>query len=247
MLNDIINFFSITKTIIIAYLNELTYFFQLEIGFDDLIKSIIFIGQGITLTLELMFGGIIIGLILGTLLSIARHMKIASLLIRSFISVIRGTPLLLQLSLLYFTLPSLFSFKCDLLTVGIIAFGINSSAYVAEILRSGIESLPKGQFEAAQTLQIPRWLMWKDIILPQVVHNVLPSLVNEFIALLKETAIISTLGGMDIMRRAQSVAAEQFTYFIPICIAGIYYYLLIFCIEQISIKIEKKVKNANYS
>ena len=218
----------------------------IDIPSDQLLNNIVFIGGGIVLTLELMIGGIIIGLILGAILAIMRYSGLGVKTANCFISIIRGTPLLLQLSLFYFTLPNLFGLKLNLLTVGIITFGINSSAYVAEILRSGIESLPKGQFEAAQTLQIPRWPMWKDIIFPQVIRNILPALVNEFIALLKETAIISTLGGMDLMRRAQSIAAEQFTYFVPICIAGIYYYTLILFIEYIGRKIEKRVNYAKH-
>ncbi len=88
--------------------------------------------------------------------------------------------------------------------------------------------MPKGQFEAAASLHIPAWYMWKDIILPQVVKNALPALINETIALLKETALISTIGGMDLMRNAQSVSAEHFTYFLPLCIAGFYYYMLVY-------------------
>jgi polar amino acid transport system permease protein len=119
------------------------------------------------------------------------------------------------------------------------AFGLNSSAYIAEILRAGIENIPKGQFEAAQTLEIPCYYMWKDIILPQVIKNILPAMVSEVIALLKETALIATIGGMDIMRSAQTIAAEQFTYFIPLCIAGAYYYALVLIIEYVG-KIAEK-------
>lgn len=206
-----------------------------------LINDIIFIGSGILITLGLMIGGVIIGLILGSLLAILRHTGLGAWFIMGFISVIRGTPLLLQLSLLYFTLPTILGTKLNLVTVGILAFGINSAAYVAEILRAGIENLPKGQFEAAQSLQIPKWPLWRDIVLPQVLRNILPALVNEFIALLKETAIISTLGGMDLTKKAQIIAAEQFTYFAPLCIAGAYYYSLIALIEFLGKKLEKRV------
>ncbi len=98
----------------------------------------------------------------------------------------------------------------------------------------------KNQFEAAKTLQIPSFYMWRDIILPQVIKNILPAMINEIIALLKETALISTIGGVDIMRSAQMLAAEQFTYFIPLCLAGAYYYALVLLIEYIGKKIEQK-------
>lgn len=212
-----------------------------------LLENIFFIGKGVALTLELMLGGMLIGLCLGTGLAICKYKKWWVTWINRYISIVRGTPLILQLSFLYFAVPNALNIKLSILAAGILTLGLNSSAYIAEILRAGIESLPKGQFEAAQTLQISAWPMWKDIIFPQVIRNVFPALINEMITLLKETALISTLGGMDLMRRAQSVAAEQFTYFAPICIAGVYYYVLILLIEQISKKIEKRGMYAKYS
>jgi len=212
-----------------------------------LLDNILFIGKGITLTMELMFGGMLMGLILGTVLAIGKYKGWLVILINQTISIIRGTPMILQLSFFYFAIPNALNIKLSILSAGIITLGLNSSAYIAEILRAGIESLPKGQFEAAQTLQIPTWLMWKDIILPQVIRNVFPALTNEMITLLKDTALISTLGGMDLMRRAQSVAAEQFTYFAPICIAASYYYVLILLIEYVVQKIEQRGEYAQTS
>lgn len=206
---------------------------------DELKQNLLFIGQGTVLTLELLAGGMLIGILLGTILAILRYNGMAKLLINRFVSIIRGTPLILQLSFIYFAVPGLLGLRLDIVVAGILTFGLNSSAYIAEILRSGIENLPKGQFEAAKTLQIPTFYLWKDIILPQVIKNILPALINEMIALLKETALISTIGGMDLMRKAQSIAAEQFTYFLPLCIAGCYYYGLVLLIEYLGKKIEQ--------
>jgi polar amino acid transport system permease protein len=213
---------------------------------EKLIQHISFIGGGILLTLQLLVGGILIGLLFGTLLAILRYNNIASNVINRFISIIRGTPLILQLSFVYFLAPIIIGIKLNILLAGILTFGLNSSAYIAEILRSGIESLSKGQFEAAKTLRIPNFYMWKDIILPQVTRNILPAMVNEVIGLLKETALISTIGGMDLLRRAQVVAAEQFTYFIPLCIAGCYYYGLVLLIEYTSKKLELRWNYAKH-
>ena len=213
---------------------------------EELSQNLLFIGQGALLTLELMLGGMLLGLIVGTFLTVIRYKGFFNKLINRYISVVRGTPLILQLSFVYFALPALIGITVDVLTAGILTFGLNSAAYIAEILRSGIESLPKGQFEAAKTLQIPSFWLWKDIILPQVIRNILPALINEIIALLKETALISTIGGMDLMRKAQSLAAEQFTYFLPLCIAGFYYYVLVLLIEYIGKKIEQGGQNAKY-
>ncbi|MDR0552807.1 MAG: amino acid ABC transporter permease [Holosporales bacterium] len=206
----------------------------------DLIKCLKFIGSGVFLTLGLLAGAFLIGLALGCAFSIFRRTKIGGPLVSGVISVLRGTPVLLQLSIIYFTSASITGIRLSVLSAGIITFGINSAAYVSEIFRSGINSLPKGQFEACQTLEIPKYHMWKRVIFPQVLLNILPALVNEAVALMKETAIIGIIGGMDIMRSAQAVAAENYEYFLPLCIAGVYYYALVMIIEWIGRKIEKR-------
>ncbi|MCP4923723.1 MAG: amino acid ABC transporter permease [bacterium] len=212
---------------------------------SDISSHILFIGSGITTTLQLLVCGLLIGGVFGTLLSILRYKGICTRIINRLISILRGVPLILQLSFIYFSAPGLLGIKLDVITAGILTFGLNSAAYIAEIMRSGIESLPKGQFEAAKTLQIPTFYMWKDIILPQVFRNIFPAMVGEIIALLKETALIATIGGMDILRKAQVVAAEQFTYFLPLSIAGAYYYALVLLIEQVGKKVEKRLSYAH--
>ncbi|KTD09205.1 transporter subunit: permease component of ABC superfamily transporter [Legionella gratiana] len=212
----------------------------------ELNQDILYIGEGILVTLTLLFGGLLIGTVLGTLLALLRYQGIMKPLINGFISIMRGTPVILQLSFIYFAVPALIGIKANIMVAGLITFGLNSSAYIAEILRAGIDHLPKGQFEAAKTLHIPNFYLWKDIVLPQVIKNVLPAFINEMIALLKETALIATIGGMDLMRRAQSVAAEQFTYFIPLCIAGCYYYALVLLIEALGKKMEHRGLYVNH-
>ncbi|MCL9684492.1 amino acid ABC transporter permease [Legionella maioricensis] len=213
---------------------------------EELIQNILLIGNGIVLTMKLLIGGLLMGLLLGTTLAIVRHQGMVQGVINRFISIMRGTPVILQLSFIYFSLPGLTGVRPDILLAGVLTFGLNSSAYIAEIIRAGIEQLPKGQFEAASTLQIPGFYLWKDIILPQVIKNILPALVNETIALAKETALISTIGGMDLMRKAQSIAAEQFTYFLPLCIAGGYYYALVVLIEYLGKRIAKGGYDVTY-
>jgi polar amino acid transport system permease protein len=205
-----------------------------------------FIGGGILATLQLLIGSLCFGLSLGVILAILRYKRIARWITGPYISIVRGTPLLLQLSLIYFTFPALLKIRLSVVAAGIIAFGFNSAAYVAEILRSGIESLPKGQFEAAKALGIPPFYTWRDIILPQVLANILPAITGEVIALLKETALIATIGGADIMRRSQMFAAEQFTYFAPLCVAGIYYYVLVLLIEFCAKKLEKRMRHDHH-
>jgi polar amino acid transport system permease protein len=206
---------------------------------EKLFSYFLQIWRGVGFSLTLLAGGFFIGITLGTILAVSRYTRLRFITDRA-VTIIRATPLILQVSIMYFAIPGLLGMHLSVLAAGIIAFGVNSSAYVSEILRAGIESLPKGQFEAAQTLGIPKYYAWKDIILPQVVANVLPALVNEIIALLKETSIISVIGGTDIMRRAQITAAENFEYFTPLCIAGFCYYVLVVLIESVGKQIAKR-------
>lgn len=200
-----------------------------------------YIGGGIGITLGLLLGSLLIGLAGGAGLAFMRQGRWTRPFVGGFVSLVRGTPLLLQLGLFYFALPQLLGIRLGALTAAVITFGVNSSAYVAEILRGGIESLPRGQFEAAQTLDIPRWALWRDIILPQVLHNVFPSLINESISLLKETALIATIAqGIDIMGRSEVIAAERYNYFLPLCIAGGYYYVMVLLIEALGRWFERR-------
>jgi polar amino acid transport system permease protein len=209
---------------------------------NKILADFLYIGAGVTLTLKLLAGSILVGLVLGVLLAVARYCNFCKCKagIIAIVSVIRGTPVMLQLSIVYFIIPQVSGCKLDVISAGIIAFGVNSSAYVSEILRAGIESLPKGQFEAAYSLGVPPFYMWKDIILPQVIMNIFPALINETVTLLKETALIATIGGLDIMRRSQVIAAEQYEYFTPLCTAAVVYYALVLSIEFIGRKIEER-------
>jgi His/Glu/Gln/Arg/opine family amino acid ABC transporter permease subunit len=205
-----------------------------------LLKDFIFIAKGLPTTLTYSFLSILFGGFLGIFFAVSRHLHHGTWAIASIISIIRGTPVLLQLGFVYFSLPALIGIKLSVLAAGVITLGINSAAYITEILRSGLQSLPKGQFEACQALGVSKWHSWKDIILPQVFRNVFPSLINEAVTLTKETALISVLGEMDILRRAQALAAETYDYFLPMCLAGCVYYLLVKTIEFFGKTLEKR-------
>jgi arginine/lysine/histidine transporter system substrate-binding protein len=210
----------------------------------NLFTDLWFIAKGLPTTLSYSLFAMCIGGMLGVFWAVSRQLNFGVWAIAGTISVIRGTPFLLQLSFVYFSAPALLGIKLSVLVAGSLTLGINSAAYIAEILRSGLQSLPKGQFEACQALGISRWRSWKDIILPQVFCNVFPSLINEVVALTKETALVSVLGEMDVMRRAQTLAAETYNYFEPMCLAGLIYYLLIKTIEFIGKKLEQRWHHA---
>lgn len=197
--------------------------------------SFLFILQGVSITLSYTMTSFVLGVLGGAILSVLYHhtrsCRIARTAFHAWISIVRGTPLLLQLSLIYYTLPQ-WGWTLTLFQAGVLAFSVNSMVYVMEVFRGGIQSLPQGQFDVVRILHIPSWLAWKDIWGPQVIRTVFPALVNESIALLKESAIISMLGEMDIMRRADHMGAQTFDYLTPLLTAGVIYYGLSKIFEQ---------------
>ena len=206
-------------------------------------NSVLYIVKGIPVTLEYTFLSFLFGLCLGTIFSLIKlsKNKWLSYFVSMYISIFRGTPILVQLTIVYFVTPRL-GYRISIFEAGIIAFSLNSAAYITEIIRAGILSIDKGQFESARALGVPYFYMMKDIILPQAIRNILPALVNEIISLLKETAIISFIGGKDIMKRADAIATEQYDYLVPLLIAAACYYLLVMILSNIARFVEKKMK-----
>jgi polar amino acid transport system permease protein len=214
--------------------------------FDNIIQmwdSIIFIIEGSLITLKYSVISVFFGLIIGTLLAVCKTGKYRSLRYFSnfYTSIFRGTPLLIQLSIIYYLAPTIIGIKLSVFVAGVLAFSLNSGAYIAEHIRAGIEAIDKGQIEAGKALGVPQYYIMKDIILPQAIRKMLPSLINELVNMLKESAIISFLGEADLMRRAQVVAAEKFDYFTPIITAAICYYVLVFIFNWLAVKMEKRM------
>lgn len=205
--------------------------------------SIKFISEGALVTLNFTVASFAIGFLIGVAIVLMKisKFKVLQLLASLYISVFRGTPVLVQLSIFYFAFPPLLGIKMTAYEAGIITFSFNSAAYVAEILRSGINSVNIGQFEAAKALNIPYTLAMRKIILPQAIRVALPSLVNEFVNLLKETAIVSFIGVYDLMKRSQVISAEKYIYFEPLLIAAICYYFMVAIFSSIAKYIEYRL------
>lgn len=209
----------------------------------NFLPHILYIVAGAAVTLKYSICSVFLGLIIGIILAIFKVSKKAILRIFAdcYTSVFRGTPLLIQLSMVYFALPLLINAKLSVFAAGVIAFSLNSGAYVSEIIRAGINGVDKGQIEAARALGIDQISTMKDIILPQAIRNIFPSLINELINLVKESALISILGEMDLMRRAQVVQGETYTYFMPMLIAAASYYILVLIISSFGKIFERKL------
>jgi len=216
----------------------------MNLDFSQIVPYIPFILEGIWVTLQFVIISIIFGFILGTVLALCKISKIKALnwFGDAYTSIFRGTPLILQLLIIYFAIPQLTGFDISPFLSAILAFGLNSSAYVSEIIRAGIQAVDKGQTEAAQALGVPYRLMMKDIILPQALKNILPALMNEFITLTKESAIVSTIGYLDLMRRAQVVGADIYRNFEPLIFVGVIYWLLVMVLTIIGKVVERRLK-----
>lgn len=212
-------------------------------GIKAFLPHFYYIIQGLEVTLLYSVISVFFGLLLGSALALGKvaEFKIIGIFAHGYTSVFRGTPLLIQLSIIYFGLPGLLDVSINIFAAGVIAFSLNSGAYISEIIRAGIESVDKGQIEAAKALGISPVLRMKDIILPQAFRYILPALVNELINLVKESAIISMIGGMDLMRRAQVVSVDTFDYFTPMLIAGGTYYFTVLIISSIAMILEKRL------
>lgn len=217
------------------------------LNFSEFVTSMPFIAGGALVTLQYTLLSVFFGLILGTLLAVSKtsSIKIVSWLASGYTSIFRGTPLLVQLILVYHATPELTGYKISAFEAGILAFSLNSAAYVSEIIRAGIQAVDKGQLEAALSLGIKYRLAMRDIILPQAIKNILPALVNEVINLLKESSLISVLGEADLLRRANIVSAEKYIYFEPLILAGVFYYLMVMVLAWFANLLEKRMQKSD--
>ena len=198
--------------------------------------------EGATTTVLLSFFSVIVGVGCGTLMALARlsQNKFLSKAEKVYIDIIRGTPLLVQLYLVYFGLATVLDLN-DFVS-GVIAVSVNTTAYIAEIIRSGIQSVDKGQMEAARSMGMPKRMAMRQIILPQAMKNILPAIGNEFATLIKETSIVSLIGIHDLMYSSDTVRGATFTVFIPLLMTAFLYFVMTTTIAFFMDKLERKLQ-----
>ena len=208
----------------------------------------VFLLTGLKNTLLLTCISVALGTLLGTVIAMAKMSKFKPLraLVTVYIEVLRGTPILLQLYIFYFVLPNIFTFlKLSQFMWVSIALCVNSSAYVSEVIRSGIQAVDKGQMEAARSLGMSEKQAMMKIILPQAVRNILPALGNEFIMMLKETSLASTFFLGDLMTSYQVVKGATFLTLEPMTIIAIIYLCLTYPLSKVVERFEKKMASPN--
>ncbi|PGM95095.1 amino acid ABC transporter permease [Bacillus cereus] len=219
----------------------------MNLDFSAITPSIPYILKGLEVTLKIVAASAVVGFILGTLLVLCKIARIRVLNIAAdiYTSIFRGTPLVLQLMIIYFGVPQMIGYEIPAFLAAVLAFSLNSGAYMSEVIRAGIQAVDKGQTEAAMALGIPYSKMMRNIIFPQALKNILPALVNEFATLTKESAVVTVIGATDLMRRAYIVGGETFKYLEPLLFVGLIYYMLVIILTLIGKAIEGRMKKSD--
>lgn len=205
--------------------------------------------EGLGVTLQIAVFAAMLGVIIGTLiafmkLSVKRNGKktILTVIANIYIDIIRGTPSVLQLMIMWFII---FSNSKNGVMVAVLSFGINSGAYVAEIVRAGILAVDKGQMEAGRSLGLSKAQTMIHIIIPQAVKNVLPPIGNEFIVLLKETAIVGYVSLTDLTRVANQIASRTYEAFMPLIGAAVIYFVVIKILTILLERFERRLRRSD--
>ena len=206
--------------------------------------------QGLLYTIEIAVGGLLIGIVIGTLIGIVRVMPKYKVLPRvldkicvCYLELVRGTPIVVQLLIGYWVLLPAFGISVDSgVPVAVVVFGLNSGAYVSEIMRGGINSVDKGQLEAGRAVGLPYSTAMMKIVVPQAVKNILPTLGNEFIVLIKETSVVSFVAVTDLYKSFRALGSAKQNYMVPYLVLALTYLVLVLLISWGVRSLEKHLK-----
>jgi len=234
-------------------------------SWDRLVKIWIKYGDsylnGLGNTLLFALFGVVMGLVLGLILASGRMLNrqprdnifvrvlkwIAKAICTAYIEVFRATPLLVQVFVIYYGLGSVFKLPDSTINRmfwGVMAVGLNSGAYMSEVIRSGIGAVPGGQMEAARCIGMSHWQAMQHVILPQAVRNILPAMCNEFVTIVKETSVLGMVGIVELMFRAQSIAKQTYIFLEPYVIAAILYFIVVFTLSKLISLLERRMSKS---
>lgn len=216
-----------------------------KFDFDFFVKCLPSLFEGVGMTIKMTVVALLIAIILGMvscLLKISK-MKIFNIISDIYVNLIRGTPLLVQASFLYFGLTAALGFRMGPFQASVIILSLNAGAYLSEIFRGGIAAVNKGQMEAARSLGLPYGVAMAKIVLPQAIKIVVPSVLNQFIITLKDTSILSAIGMAELMRRSNLIIARTFRPFEVYGYAAVMYFVLIMGLTWIFRAVERRLSN----
>ena len=199
------------------------------------------------LTVKIGVIGILFAILLGLVCAAIQYYKVPVLrwIVAVYVELSRNTPLLVQLCIVHFGLPQLTGMTLTTMQSGVLTFSLNSAAYISEIFRGGINAIDRGQYEAAMSLGVGYRDMMKDIILPQAVKHILPSLVNEAISLLKESSILSYIGAVELLRAADQITVLTFRFFEPYLVIALIYYVFVMLLSMVASRVERWVNRSD--
>jgi len=221
----------------------------LSLDFSILAGNMQYFYDGVKMTLLISLLSVLLGVIFGALLTLMKRSKFEigkvkplSILATAYIEIIRGTPMLLQIMLVYYGFDQLFGIDMNAITAGIIAVSLNSAAYVSEIIRAGIDAVDKGQLEAARSLGMNQFMAMRLIIIPQAIKNILPAIGNEFVTVIKESSMASVIGVGEIMYGAKVITGKTYRAFEPLIVAAVFYFVITFTLGRVVNYIERGMK-----
>ncbi len=208
--------------------------------------------EGLVATLQIAVFGLLIGIVIGTLIAVIKMIpkyrvapRIFSAICDVYVGLFRGTPIVVQLLIGWFVLLPSLGLNLDPVGVAILVFGMNSGAYISEIMRSGIQAVDVGQLEAARALGLGYWTSMLKVVIPQAVKNILPTLGNEFITLIKETSVVSFIAVVDITKAFRQIGDSNYSYIIPYLMLALVYLLLVTMIAGLVKLMERRLKKSD--
>lgn len=212
-------------------------------------ENLLFMLKGASFSLLLALGAVFFGCIIGIICAACKlsHSKLLKTLSTIYVELIRGTPMLLQILFFFLGIPVIYQkitgtrLNTNPYIVGLIALSLNSGAYQTELIRSGIQGVDKGQWEACETLGINYNVMMKQIILPQAFKRILPPLVSEFITLIKDSSLISNIGALELLYASQVLGKRYYDYLDPLILAGLMYLIMTVCVSYLSKLLERRL------
>ena len=209
---------------------------------------------GLKNTLLITAGALVIGIVIGTLIATVRTMpkyktlpKVLNSICGFYVNVFRGTPMVVQLLIFYYVLLPLMEIKLTGVQVSVLVFGLNSGAYISEIMRSGIQAVDPGQMEAGRAVGLPFSVSMIKIIIPQAVKNILPTMGNEFITLIKETSVVSFVGATDLYVAFSYIGSNSYEFMVPYIVMALIYIVLVLVISMFIKLMERSLKKSDRS
>ena len=208
--------------------------------------------EGLKNTLIIAVIGLIIGIVIGTLIATVRVLpkykrlpRVLNAICSFYVELFRGTPIVVQLLIFYYVLLPLLGIRIPSLNVATLVFGLNSGAYISEIMRSGIQSVDPGQMEAGRAVGLSFGVTMMKIVIPQAIKNILPTLGNEFIALIKETSVVSFVGVTDLYKSFNTIGTNSYEFMVPYIVMALIYIVLVLIISMLIRLMERSLKKSD--